>query len=400
MVFTPEKKILEKYADLLVNFALNDGKGIKKGEVVYLQVPECAKPILIELRNTILKAGGIPLINYMPDEMAREFYELASDEQLDFFPGKYLRGRVDQMDHAVFIEADVNPKELEGIDGKKIMRRGKVFKPYFEWRDEKENAGKFTWTLGLYGTEAMAREAGMTLEEYWEQIIKACYLDEQDPKEKWSGIFLEVERVKNKLNSLKIEKIKVRGVGIDLTVGLGNDRQWMGGSGRNIPSYEVFISPDWRKTEGRIRFNQPLYRYGNLIKNVSLEFKSGRVVTAGAVEGEEILKEMIATENADKIGEFSLTDCRLSRVGKFMATTLFDENAGGIYGNTHIALGNAYQDSYPGDASKISKEEWAKMGYNNSSVHTDIVSTENREVYATLEDGREILIYIDGKFVI
>jgi aminopeptidase len=187
---------------------------------------------------------------------------------------------------------------------------------------------------------------------------------------------------------------------MDLIVGLGEGRKWLGGSGRNIPSFELFISPDWRLTEGKAKFDMPLYRYGNKVEGISLEFKEGLVVKSGASSGEEVLKEMIASENANKIGEFSLTDIRFSRITQFMAETLFDENFGGKYGNTHIALGNAYKDSYPGDPSKVSKEEWKKLGYNDSIVHTDVVSTENRVVTAFLESGEKIVIYKDGQFTI
>ena len=400
MVYHPDSKILEKYADVLVRFALNDGNGIKKGDVVLLSVPECAKPILIPLQKAVLKAGGHYITNYLPDETERHYYELAEEHHLDFFPDKLLRGRVDQMDHSISILAEPNKKELEGIDPKKIMRKSKAFKQLKEWRDEKENAGKFTWTLALYGTEAMAKEAGCSIEEYWAQIISACYLDLEDPIAEWRKVFGEVQRVQDTLNSLDIEDLHVEAEGVDLHVGIGKGRKWMGGSGRNIPSFEVFISPDWRKTDGYIEFDQPLYRYGNLIEGVRLEFKNGKVVSASAKSGEQVLKEMIATENADKIGEYSLTDVRLSKINRFMAETLFDENFGGEFGNTHVALGSAYKDSYPGDPSKVTKEEWGNLGYNESVVHTDIVSTRNRKVTATLASGEKKLIYENGKFTI
>lgn len=398
--YVPSKDILDKYADLLVNFALGDCKGIKKGDVVFLQVPENAKPLLVSLRNVVLKAGGSPIISFSPDDMTKEFYNLASDEQISFFPEKYLKGLVDEVDHFLMILADTNPKELENVNPKKIMMRQKVFKPYMEWRDEKENAGNLTWTLAAYATEGMAKEAGLSLEEYWQEIIKSCYLDEENPIEKWKSIVAEIGRVQEKLNSMEIEELHITASGTDLVVGLGKDRKWLGGSGNNIPSFEVFISPDWRKTQGKIQFTEPLYRYGNLIKNAYLEFENGKVVKATASEGESILKEMILTENADKIGEFSLTDGRLSRITKFMAETLFDENVGGEQGNTHLALGKAYQDSYPGDVSKVTNEQWDEMGYNNSVVHTDIVSTSPREVTAKLSNGEEVLIYKEGKFII
>jgi len=246
---------------------------------------------------------------------------------------------------------------------------------------------------------------GMSEKEYWNEIVKACYLNDKDPVKTWQKITNEVERVKNKLDSLKIEKVRIESLGgqtksTDLIIKLGKNRQWMGGTGRNIPSFEVFISPDCRFTEGHIYFNQPLYRYGNLIKDIYLEFKNGKVVKATAKKGEKILKQMIATKGADMVGEFSLTDSRLSKITKFMAETLFDENMGGKYGNTHIALGSAYKDSYPGNLKKVSKAQWGKMGYNESVVHTDIISTDNRTVTAWLPNGKTLVIYKDGKFKI
>jgi aminopeptidase len=131
-----------------------------------------------------------------------------------------------------------------------------------------------------------------------------------------------------------------------------------------------------------------------------LEFKKGKVVKVKAKKGEKVLKHMIKNKGGDMIGEFSLTDGRVSQITKFMAETLFDENKGGRFGNTHIALGNAYQDSYPGNLDKVKKVDWKKMGYNDSVVHTDIVSTEDRTVTAWLPNGETLVIYQDGKFTI
>lgn len=96
-----------------------------------------------------------------------------------------------------------------------------------------------------------------------------------------------------------------------------------------MPSYEVFTSPDWRGTNGWIRFNQPLYRFGSLIKDVFLRFENGIVVEATASENQEMLRGMIAQENANKLGEFSMTDRRMSRIHRLMGETLYDENRGG-----------------------------------------------------------------------
>ena len=109
---------------------------------------------------------------------------------------------------------------------------------------------------------------------------------------------------------------------------------------------------------------------------------------------------MLKSKNANKLGEFSLTDHRYSRIEKFMADTLFDENIGGRYGNMHVAIGRAYRDCFKGDPAQISENEWDKMGYNNSPEHTDIITTEDRTVTAYLPNQRIKVIYRDGKFLV
>ncbi|HEY4525304.1 MAG TPA: aminopeptidase, partial [Candidatus Paceibacterota bacterium] len=284
----------------------------------------------------------------------------------------------------------------------KIMARGKALKPFMDWRHEKEWKGKFTWTIALYGTPAMAKEAGLSEKQYWNQIIKACFLDERDPIFKWRAVYRDIEKYRSRLNKLspRIDRLHAVGPDMDLWITLGEKRAWHAGSGRNIPSFEIFTSPDWRGTEGWIRFNQPLYRYSNKITGVELVFKKGKVVKSKAKTNEKLLKEMIATEGADKIGEYSLTDKRHSRITKFMAETLFDENMGGPYGNTHLALGMSYRDTYAGDVSKLTDAQARKLGFNDSSVHTDIISTTRRTVTAYLKDGKTKVIYKDGEFVL
>ncbi|MBU0470981.1 MAG: aminopeptidase, partial [Nanoarchaeota archaeon] len=85
---------------------------------------------------------------------------------------------------------------------------------------------------------------------------------------------------------------------------------------------------------------------------------------------------------------------------KFMGETLFDENVGGKNGNMHLAIGMAYKDSYTGDPSKITKKQWEKMGFNDSVIHTDIVTTENKTVTAYLPNKKTKVIYKDGKFTV
>jgi aminopeptidase len=131
---------------------------------------------------------------------------------------------------------------------------------------------------------------------------------------------------------------------------------------------------------------------------VELAFHEGEITRATAAQNEALLVEMLATKNANRVGEFSLTDSRLSRITRFMADTLFDENVGGPFGNTHIAVGKSIQNCYAGDPGKVSGEEWEGLGFNDSVVHCDIVSTTDRRVTAVMRDGSERTIYAGGKF--
>lgn len=398
--YEPSREVLRKYAEVLIKFALNSGKGIQANDVVQLVVPDIAKSLAHELHNVVLEAGGHPMLRLIATGLEKDFYELANEEQLKFFPESYMKARADLMDHQVVIIADVDPFELKDADPAKLMLSRNSKKAYRDWLVEKETKGKFTWTLGLWGVQAKADEVGLTLEEYWEQIIQACFLDKKDPIAEWKKLFKMQKEILKKLNSLEIDWLDIKGPDVDLRVQLGANRIWHGGSGRNIPSFEFFTSPDWRGTSGWIRFNQPLYRYGNVMKDVYLEFKDGLVVKADAKDGKKFLQEMIKTENADKIGEYSLTDKRMSRITHVMAETLFDENIGGPFGNTHLAIGMAYKDCYRGDASCLTKQEWENLGFNDSAEHTDIISTTDRTVTATLTDGTQKVIYQDGMFVL
>ncbi len=274
----------------------------------------------------------------IPDGLQRSFFQYANESQLLYRPMNKLLGTVEDIDHRLYIIAEEEKYELLGIDGEKIMKRFATIKPYREALNDKEHQGKLSWTLGMYGTQAMAAFAGMSLEEYWNQIIYACFLDDEHPIQRWQEVTETLHTLTEKLNVLQIQSVHVQGEDMDLTVKLGSDRKWLAGRGCNIPSFEVFTSPDWRGTNGWIRFNMPLSYQGSIIRGIELRFQDGLVVESKATENEELLKQMIAQKDANKAGEFSLTDSRLSRITKFMGETLYDENVGGPFGNTHLAL--------------------------------------------------------------
>ena len=402
--YVPSQKIREKYADVMVNYALNGGKGIKKGDVVMLQGNEAAKPLFTEIYRMIIKKGGhvIPFYSISEPEYSLEkiYYQESSNHQDAFFPEKFYKGLIETIDHRLYIHAEEYSLLLKNSDPGKIMKRGESMKPWKQWCSDKENQGKYSWTICNYGTQGMADAAGLSLKEYWQQIIKACYLKDKDPVATWRQLQKNMHKIAQGLDDLNIRKIHMFGLDMDIHILLPEKAKWLSGSGCNIPSFEIFTSPDWRGTHGWIRFNQPLYRYGNKIEGIYLEFKKGKVVKVRASKNQKLLEEMIATKNANKLGEFSLTDSRYSKITKPMADTLYDENMGGKYGNTHVALGSSFRDAYEGDSSTVTEQQWKEMGYNFSSVHTDIISTTDRTVVATLENGDKKVIYKKGKFVI
>jgi aminopeptidase len=178
-------------------------------------------------------------------------------------------------------------------------------------------------------------------------------------------------------------------------------RKWAGVSGHNVPSFEVFVSPDWRGTEGVYFANLPSFRSGNYIEDVRITFAKGKAVKIEAKQGEEFVKKQLAMDpGACRVGEFSLTDKRFSRIDRFMAETLFDENFGGKDGNCHIALGSSYSDTYSGDPARLTPALKKKLGFNDSALHWDLVNTEPKMVTAHLTDGKKIIIYDRGIFTL
>jgi aminopeptidase len=405
MSYTPSPEYLERYADLLVGYALGGGAGIEPGDTVLVIAPESAKPLFVEICRAVWKAGGNVIQQYTPDNdaaanLSRDFYELAGKAQLGFFAETYQRGLIDQIDHLAYVRCDADPHSLQGVDPARIMTRQSAHAPLVKWQTEKENAGRFSWTVGMYGTKAMAAEARLSLGDYWQQIIHACFLDDPDPKARWREVQRQIDMHTARLNALPIDRLHVQGEDADLWLTLGEKRRWIGGGGRNIPSFEIFTTPDWRGTEGWIRFSEPLYLYGDLVTGIELEFQAGRVVRARAEQNEQLLTELIATAGSDAVGEFSLTDSRLSRITQFMADTLFDENVGGPFGNTHVAIGLGLKNCYDGDPEPLTEADWTELGFNESAVHTDIVSTTDRTVTAVLRDGSERPIYAGGQFTL
>jgi len=391
---------LEKYADVLL-WGLKTArvKPMKKGDMVLLQYDLPALKLAEILFGRLLDLGLNPIQRLgMTTTMEKSFYEKADDRQLSFLsPGD--KPTYEKLDGRIFLRAPESLTHLGGVDPRKIARAMVARKPLRELMEEREHQGLHGWTLCLFPTAELAGQAKLSLEEYTHQVIRACYLDKIDPVGEWKRIYKEVGKIKKWLNALPVKNFHVEAKHIDLRITPGESRRWIGISGHNIPSFELFMSPDWRGTEGTFYANQASYRSGNYVEGVRLSFEKGNVVDVRAEKGDEFTKKQLAMDpGAKRVGEFSLTDKRFSRIDRFMADTLFDENYGGDHGNTHIALGASYTDTFSGDISQMNKALKKKLGFNDSALHWDLVNTERKTVTATLTNGKKLVIYDNGQF--
>jgi len=391
---------LEKYADVLL-WGLRTARKTKfrKGDIILIQYERPALQLAEILFRKIVDMGVHPVQRIgLTFGMEQGFFEKADDEQLVFIPPgeKELYGNINGR---IFLRAPESLTHLKNIDSSRISKVLVSRKPLKDILDKREEGGFYSWTLCTYPTHELARQAKTTTRHYTSQIIKACYLDKENPVKEWESILKNVHGIKKWLNSLMIKTLRVQSKNIDLTITPGEKRKWSGVSGHNIPSFEIFFSPDWRGTEGTYYANLPSFRSGNYVKGVHLTFQKGVVVKIKAEEGQEFATKQIAMDTgASRVGEFSLTDRRFSRIDRFMADTLFDENFGGNHGNSHIAVGSSYTDSYTGSLANMTKALKKKLGFNDSALHWDLVNTEPKVVTAHLASGKNLVIYEDGMF--
>jgi aminopeptidase len=334
----------------------------------------------------------------VPETFSKAFYGQSDNKQLSFLPPgeKEFQGGINGL---IALHAPQDLTHLKDIDPARIAKNAVARKPVREILDEREQKGLFSWTLCNYPTEELANRAGLTVKEYANQIARACFLNEKDPVKKWKEVTKQINEIGAWLTSLPIHTLRVESEQMDFEVLLGEQRRFIAGGGCNVPSFEIFTSPDWRGTRGVYFADLSSYRSGNYVKGVRLEFKNGRVVKADAEQGADFVRKMVAMDRgAAQIGEFSLTDRRFSKINKFMADILFDENFGGKYGNCHVAIGASYADTFSGPQSKLDKKMKEKLGFNDSSLHWDLINTENKRVTACLKDGSTQVIYEKGQF--
>jgi aminopeptidase len=394
------RRHLQRYADVLL-WGL--GKARKKpflqGNIVVIRFDPAATELAEVLYERLLDRRIHPVQRVNPTPfMEKALFARGDNDQVAFRPPGERR-LLAKLNGSSVLHAPASLTHLAGVDPGRIDRAAVARKPLRDIMERRESSGNLGWTLCTYPTKALADQAEMSLSEYTDQIVKACFLHRKSPLDHWEAVFARARQIKRRLQSLPIGRLHIESNNVDLRITPGEKRKWLGVSGRNIPSFEIFLSPDWRGTDGVYYADQPSYRNGNIVSGVRLEFADGTLRSASAERGEVFLRKQIGMDvGAGRVGEFSLTDRRFSRIDRFMANTLFDENYGGRFGNCHIALGSAYAASFDGDATKGSLLDKRRLGFNESALHWDLVNTERKRVTAELSTGGRQVIYENGYF--
>jgi len=390
----------DKYADVLL-WGLRTARKSKfrKNDLVLIRYDFAAVKVAERLQAKILDLGMHPVLRGgLTPQMERNFYEKANNRQLVFQPPGE-KELCEQLNGSLYLHAPESLTHLTDVDPKKIAKVAVARKPLRDILEKREEMGTFSWTLCTLPTQELARQARLTVRQYTNQIIKACCLNREDPVQAWEAIYKDAAGLKKWVNSMEVKYYHVESENVDLKITPGIQRKWIGISGHNIPSFEIFLSPDWRGTKGVYFADQPSFRSGRYVKGVRLAFEKGRAVKIEAEQEEDfVVKQLSMDKGACRLGEFSLTDKRFSKIDRFMAHTLFDENYGGRYGNCHVALGASYSDTYDGDPAELTKEQKRQLGFNDSALHWDLVNTEKKTVTAHLISGARVVIYENGQF--
>ena len=274
---------------------------------------------------------------------------------------------------------------------------------------EKQSNNEISWCIASVATKRWADllfEGKQNNKELlWKLIFDICLINEENPCEAWNNKMKENSLICQKLTNLKIKELHYQSSnGTNLKVELAKEAVWCGGSSNikgnnlivNIPTEEVFTTPNKYKTNGIVYTSLPLVHSGIIIKDIMLEFKDGKVVNFDAKEGKEELKNIITLdEESSMLGEIALVDknSKIAMSNVLFYETLYDENA-----SCHIAVGRGFKECLS-NGENLTTEYLDEIGYNNSKNHVDMmIGTKDLNITAITYNNEEIKIFKDGSF--
>ena len=402
-----KKTVMRSYAKLIVRVGANVQKGQEVRVFASLDQPEFIKMLAEEC----YKAGASRVTvdwNY-PEltKLSARYMKLRDLSETREWEKARMQDMVDHLPVRIFIESE-DPDGLRGINPKyfkAFAARIKISKPY---RDAIDN--KREWCIAAVPGEAWAKKVHPELskraavEQLWKDILYTARADGEDPIADWEEHNRDLKARSKYLNDLHLRELRYHSAnGTDFKVGLIPTAEFHAGRDKtmqgvvydpNMPTEEVFTSPDRRTAEGIVYATKPLSYQGQLIENFSVRFEKGRAVEVKAEKGQDVLEQIISMdEGCHYLGECALVpkESPIHQSGLLFYNTLFDENAA-----CHLALGFGFDECVKG-FENMTKEELYEIGVNDAGNHTDfMIGSDDLSIDGVDEHGNVHPIFRNG----
>ena len=392
---------LERYAQLAVQVGLN----LQPGQILGVNALIEHAPLARAITREAYKAGAKYVdVQYSDQHVRRAHIESAAESELGYSPPWLVERyrKLGEMGGALCaITGNPEPELYADLDGERV---GKARMREVAEESLKLTDGLCNWTIVAYPNAGWAETVfgEPDVERLWDAVGQAVRLDQPDPVAAWRGHIARLQERAEALNARRFDHLRYRGPGTDLTIGLHPDGEWDAALDEsngiehvaNMPTEEVFTTPDSRRVDGTVRSTLPLQIQGNIVRELEVRFENGNAVEVHAASGEDVMRTHIATDpGAARLGEVALVDgaSAVGKTGLVFYDTLFDENAA-----SHIALGAAIVQAVPW-AHDASPEVRFEKGVNHSSIHTDFMIGSNElEVDGVTKDGEAVPILRSG----
>jgi aminopeptidase len=360
---------LERYAELAVRVGAN----VQPGQTLFITAMIQHAPLARALARAGYAAGARYVdVRYADQHVRRAMIELGPDEALDFTPGWVkTRARSSAQNALIGTTGDPEPNLLADLPGERVGRAR--MRELNDITRQLMTDRSINWTGLAYPNDGWATQVfgEPDLGRLWEAVAFSTRLDEPDPVAAWRDHMQKLEARAAQLNERKFDAIHYRGPGTDFTVGLLPNSRWMSALFRtaegleyvpNMPTEEIFTTPDCRRAEGTIASSRPLALGGDVIEGLRLTVRDARIVDVQADRGGDVIRGQLASDDrAAYFGELALVDgsSRVGQTGLTFFDTLYDENA-----TCHIAYGFGIPETIDGDPGP---------GMNVATVHTDFM---------------------------